>query len=77
MAQAIHRDRFMLCAALNHRSIHFKEATCPLYYVADRHSFEEMLTPPVQLLPVMLHILLQSITFVGAGKFIWQRKACV
>lgn len=77
MAQAIHGDRFMLCAALNHRSIYFKETTCPLYYISDRHSFEEMLTPPVQLLPGMLHILLQSITFVGTGKFIWQRKAGV
>lgn len=45
----------------NHRSIYFKETTCPPYYISDRDTAQT----PFQLLPIMLHILLQSITFVG------------
>lgn len=62
---------------LNHRSIYFKETTCPLYYISDRDIAKKRDADSFCLaFPIMPHILLQSITFVGMGKFIWQRKAC-
>lgn len=62
----------------NHRSVYFKETTCPLYYIPDRDTaYKRDADSSVWLLPIILHILLYSVTFVRMGKFIWQMKTCL
>lgn len=63
----------------NHRSIHFKETACPLYYISDRDTAQEKDADSFCLAFASnaAHFVVVNY-FCGDGKkFIWQRKVCL